>query len=249
MENKNELALIIKESGLEQTKADFLLTNFQSYFEIASEWEKRAKTIVVKDETHTVEMQLARTGRLFLKEKRIAIENSRKSLKEQSLREGKAIDGIANVLKALIVPIEEYLDSQEHFVEIKQKAVTEQLRIEEEKKLELEIIKKAEEDKKEQERIILENEKLKKEIEKKEKLRIANEGKFQLERQKAETEKRAIEEKAQKEKDKAEKDRKLAQEKAETEKNKLIEEQRIMQEKLDSQIECPHCHKKFTLNK
>jgi hypothetical protein len=40
-------------------------------------------------------------------------------LKEQALREGKAVDGIANVLKALIVPLEEHLDKQERFVEIR----------------------------------------------------------------------------------------------------------------------------------
>ncbi len=113
------LAVIVMDSGLDTNKSKFILDEFQGYFAIASEWEARAKTIVVTSEDQKAEMQLARTGRLFLREKRIAIEKARKALKEQALREGKAIDGIANVLKALIEPVEDYLDKQENFAEYK----------------------------------------------------------------------------------------------------------------------------------
>lgn len=140
-EEENQLQVIVKDSGLPQTKADYILEQFQDYFKIAAEWEVKAKGIIVTDESQKTEMEMARVGRLFLKEKRIAIEKSRKKMKEDVLREGKAIDGIANVLKALIVPIEEYLDKQEHFVEIKAKEEAERLRIEEEKKAEEERIK------------------------------------------------------------------------------------------------------------
>jgi hypothetical protein len=78
---------------------------------------------------------MAREGRLFLKEKRVFIEKTRKDLKEQSLREGKAIDGIANVLKALIEPIEKYLEQQEKFIEIQ-----EDNRIEEQKLKRIELL-------------------------------------------------------------------------------------------------------------
>src|SRR3990167_11427401 len=103
---ENQLQVIVKESGLEPTKAKYILEQFSNYFDLADEWTKKAKTIIVTSENQEADMAIARVGRLFLREKRIAIENSRKSLKEQALREGKAIDGIANVLKALIVPIE-----------------------------------------------------------------------------------------------------------------------------------------------
>ena len=116
---ENQLQVIVKDSGLEPTKAKFILDNFQNYFEVADEWTKKAKSILVTNENQTADMEMARVGRLFLREKRIAIEKVRKELKEQALREGKAIDGIANVLKALIVPIEEYLEQQEKLVEIK----------------------------------------------------------------------------------------------------------------------------------
>lgn len=71
---ENQLALIIKESGLEPTKAQIMLENFQDYFQVAAEWERRAKDIVVTSADQKVDMQIARTGRLFLREKRIAIE-------------------------------------------------------------------------------------------------------------------------------------------------------------------------------
>jgi hypothetical protein len=61
----------------------------------------------------------ARTTRLKLKNIRVEVEKTRKDLKEQSLREGKAIDGMANIIKALIIPIEEHLEKQEKFAEIK----------------------------------------------------------------------------------------------------------------------------------
>lgn len=121
----NALVKIVETSGLEKTKADFILEKFQDYFKIASEWETKAKMLIVTSETQVTEMKMAREGRLFLKQKRVDIEKARKELKEQSLREGKAIDGIANVLKALIEPVEQYLEEQEKFVEIKEEKIKE----------------------------------------------------------------------------------------------------------------------------
>ncbi len=92
---EKQLQVIVKESGLEKTKAKFLLDNFKNYFDIADEWDRKAKAIVVTNEDQTEVMQRARDGRLFLKDKRIAIEKARVSLKQQALMEGKAIDGIA----------------------------------------------------------------------------------------------------------------------------------------------------------
>ena len=151
---ENKLEIIVTESGLETSKAQYIIDKFNDYFAIAADWEQRAKTIKVTDENQLVDMQMARTGRLFLREKRIAIEKSRKALKEQSLREGKAIDGIANVLKALIIPIEDYLDEQEHFVEIKEQKKREALLLEaqkreEEEKLENERLDKIAQERKE----------------------------------------------------------------------------------------------------
>ncbi len=115
----SNLQKIVNKSGLDTPKANIILDQFHEYFAMADEWKEKAQNIVVTDASQEVEMKMARSARLFLREKRLAIEKTRKSLKEQALREGKAIDGIANVLKALIVPIEEHLSAQENFIEIK----------------------------------------------------------------------------------------------------------------------------------
>lgn len=255
---ENQLQIIVKESGLEQTKAKYLLDNFTEYFKIADEWALKAKSIVVTDEAQQAEMSMARVGRLFLREKRIAIEKARKELKEQSLREGKAIDGIANVLKALIVPIEEYLEKQEKFIEFKRAAEAEAARIETEKKAEEERIAKEKAEREEQERIRLENERLKKEAE-------AREAQAKQERQAAEEKQRELEEKAAKEREaarqaleaeraraeaarvEAEKKAKAEREKAEAERAAIAEKARLAEEALKNMIECPACHHRFSL--
>lgn len=185
-----ELEVIVQKSGLDSTKANELLTKFSDYFDIAAEWELKAKAIVVTDESQTVDMQMARAGRLFLKEKRVAVEKTRKEMKAQALREGKAIDGIANVLKALIIPIEEHLDQQEHFVEIRaKKAEDERLRLVAEKE-EADRVAKEKAEREKQERIRVENEKLKVEAVEKDRL-IAKE---KAKADKAEKERQVVEE-------------------------------------------------------
>jgi len=255
---ENELQVIVKESGLEETKAQVILSKFQDYFAIASEWEAKAKNIVVTSANQKPEMEMARVGRLFLKEKRTAIEKARKELKEQALREGKAIDGIANVLKALIVPVEEYLEKQEKFVEIQEAAKAEALRIEVEKRIEEERIAKEKEVAAEQERIRVENERLKQEAVEREK-KIAEERKAQeialnAERAKADAERKELEAKAKAEREAAEAKAKAEQEKQakilaeqKTKADAEKEEKERLEELLKSMVECPKCHHKFSI--
>lgn len=129
---QNQLAIIINESGLEKTKGQILLENFSNYFEIAGEWEKKISAINVTDISQTAEMKMAGEARKFLKAKRIEVENTRKQLKEQSLREGQTIDSIAKILKNLIEPLEEKASNIEKFAEIKlaeQKAELKEIRL------------------------------------------------------------------------------------------------------------------------
>lgn len=259
--SENKLELLVRDSGLVPAKAQFILERFQDYFKIAAEWEVKARAVVVRDEHDRTSMDMARVGRLFLREKRVAIEKARKELKEQALREGKAIDGIANVLKALIEPIEEYLDQQEHFIEIKAAAEAEAKRIEDERRMEEERIAKEKAITEENERIRVENERLRKEAaekeaalkaerERNEQARKAAEEKARREQEAKERElaaakaeaaakQKALEDKARKEREKAEAEKKAAEEKVKAEKRRL----EIV---LASQIECPYCRKKFT---
>lgn len=127
---ENQLTIAIQESGLEKTKAQVLLDNFSNYFEIASDWELKAKSLIVTSIEQRTEMKMAGEGRKFLKEKRLAVEKTRKSLKESALREGQTIDAIAKILTNLIVPIEETLGNIEKYAEIKESERLESLKIE-----------------------------------------------------------------------------------------------------------------------
>lgn len=186
----SQLEQIVQESGLETTKAQVILGQFKDYFDIAGEWEEKAKAIVVTDASQTADMEMARVGRLFLREKRIAIEKTRKELKEQSLREGKAIDGLANVLKALIVPTEEYLEKQEKFVELQEKAIRDAKQKEIERRMEEERLAEEKKKAEEFEKTRLENERLRKEAAEKEKAFAAERAEAEAARQKAEREAR-----------------------------------------------------------
>lgn len=120
MENRNKLVELIKGSNLDETKANYILNNFQSYFQIAKEWEEKARELVITDISQLAEMKQAREGRLFLREKRILLEKSRKELKDASLQEGRTIDAIAKMLTELIEPTENYLEEQENFAKVQQ---------------------------------------------------------------------------------------------------------------------------------
>ena len=117
---ENGLTKLVAESGLDKTKTQVLLENFSDYFEIASDWEKKASMLIVDNVEQKTEMKMAREGRLFLKQKRIAVEKTRKILKENALREGQTIDAIAKVLTNLIIPIEKDLEEKEKFAEIQE---------------------------------------------------------------------------------------------------------------------------------
>lgn len=250
----NQLQVIVQESGLDSTKADILLNRFRDFFDIASEWEKKAEKIIVTDASHKDQMKEARMGRLFLREKRISLEKTRKELKEQSLRESKAIDGIANILKALIVPLEKYLESQENFVEIEaQKVATiERKRLEDE--AEKKRLAEEEEAKAERKRIKAENDRLLKEAEENKRLLEEERAKADKERLKLEAEKRKQEDEAaaalKLEKEKADKAQAEVERlealklKEETERVAQLE---VVEETQATEIECPHCHKTFAL--
>ncbi len=264
MSNKNELQVIVAESGLEPSKAQVMLDKFSEYFKLAAEWEQKAKAIVVTDESQVTEMKMARVGRLMLKEKRVELEKTRKSLKEQALREGKAIDGIANALKAVIVPIEEDLYNKEHFVEHKRAAEEEARRIEADRLL----TEKEEADRVAREKEIkeqaAENIRLKKEADEREaaaeKERKAAARKLAAEQDKRAAERKIAEEAARKDRETAEarvaeerrkaavdaeRVRKETERKAELEREELAKKH-AEEMRLASMVTCPHCGKQFS---
>ncbi len=92
--------------------------SFNPYFEKAQAIEEKAKLIVVTSVDQKKEMKEARAMRLEIKKIRLETESKRKDMKAESLRKGKAIDGMANIIKFLVVPTEEYLLKQENFAKV-----------------------------------------------------------------------------------------------------------------------------------
>ncbi len=121
------IEVIISKSGLPEPEKKTLKEKFIPFYKVTEEWSQKAKTIVVIDETQTDLMKQAREGRLFLKDKRNRIEDLRKELKEESLRKGQTIDLIAKTLKGLIEPIEDHLEKQEKYIEIKKALAIQEL--------------------------------------------------------------------------------------------------------------------------
>ena len=120
MTMENQLVQTINEAGVEESTAITLQNSFMPFFQKANEWKEKASQLVVTDVSQTREMKMAREARLALREIRIDADKTRKALKEDSLRYGKAVQGVYNVIEYLIVPIEKHLEEQEKFAEIQE---------------------------------------------------------------------------------------------------------------------------------
>lgn len=119
---KDEMQIITVEEANQLPKevVTDLQSNFNPLFQQAQEWKKKAEGLVVKDASETEKMKEAREARLELKRIRVDADKVRKQLKEESLLKGKAIDGMYNIIKFLIQPIEQHLEEQEKFIEIQE---------------------------------------------------------------------------------------------------------------------------------
>ena len=153
IEPSKELAIKIKEFNLAPTDASFLLGKHEQDFKNVAIWAKKASKIIVTDESQKVIMEEARTGRLFLASIRNEVERNRKALKEDSLRRGKAIDGVANFIKDLIIPTEEHLKRQEDFVELREKAKNDAILAKAKAEEDAELLKKQQAEREELERL------------------------------------------------------------------------------------------------
>lgn len=122
MTKKNDQAVELRQKfaqedfGLTVEKQNELADRFNPFMETVNGLIATAATIKVESVADFEAMQLARTTRLSLKAVRVDVEKTRKDLKEASMREGKAIDGMANIIKYLIVPAEKQLQDHEDFV-------------------------------------------------------------------------------------------------------------------------------------
>ncbi len=124
----DQLMKVATDVGLPHQKALLLLDEFKRFFEEIGAWEVEAFRIVVTNDTQTAIMKKAGDGRKKVQRIRKDLEDSRVLQKRNALMEGKAIDGMANIIKAIIKPIEEHLYAQEHFVKIRDAAIEKERR-------------------------------------------------------------------------------------------------------------------------
>jgi len=127
--DQNELSLVISRSEVEPSTALALNNSFLPMFERAKEWSDKARSLKVTNASQVREMRMAREARLALKDIRIEAEKTKKALKEDSIKYGRAVQGVYNVIEDLIVPTEQYLKEQEDFVIIQEEKRLEALRV------------------------------------------------------------------------------------------------------------------------
>lgn len=233
-----------------------LKNEFLPFFEQAEEWKEKAEKLVVTDISQKEEMSQAREARLALKKIRTSTENKRKELKEESLRKGKAIDGMANVIKYLITPIEEHLQKQEDFEKLENERIAAELNSKREIELSqyevetsfydlgkmpeesykqlLENSRLAFEARKEAERKAEEERIAKEKAEREEQERIRKEN----EKLKAEAEARAKEEEKRRAKEEAERKEREEKERKEREKQEaILRKEREAREKIEAELQ------------
>lgn len=112
-----QMIQVIRQYEIEPTTAEMLESVFLPYLKAAQSWADQAMKIQVNSITQTREMKFAKAARLGLRDIRLAAENSRKKLKEDSLRQGNAIQGMYNIVLAVVSPAEKHCQDQELFAE------------------------------------------------------------------------------------------------------------------------------------
>ena len=110
----SELAAIVKREQLPEGPATLLTKTFGPLHTKLTSTLESAKAVHGTGE-NAIDRKLARECRLALREVRCSIEGVRKDAKADALRYGKAVDGMANVLKFLCEPEEERLEAIEQF--------------------------------------------------------------------------------------------------------------------------------------
>jgi hypothetical protein len=109
---------VVRQSGVEDSTARMLEDVFLPFLKQAEDWANQSKNIVVTDITQTREMKFARQARLGLRDIRLQADKRRKELKEDSIRYGKAVQGMYNIIDSVIAPAEKHCEEQEKFAEV-----------------------------------------------------------------------------------------------------------------------------------
>jgi hypothetical protein len=94
-----------------------IAAQFGGFYEQAETWRQKALAIKVTSVADKENIAAAREARLALKNIRVGAEKTRKAMKEDSLRYGRAVDGAYNMLEHVVKPLEAHLEEQERIAE------------------------------------------------------------------------------------------------------------------------------------
>lgn len=132
---KFEIIVSEQTKELQVSTGQELITAYKDWFDQAYDLIQAAEKVKVDSSDQLEEMAKSRGLRLALVKVRTGVDKLRKQLKDESLKKSRAIDGIANVLKFMVEPIETRLLEQEQFAERRQQERKDALRKDRESQL------------------------------------------------------------------------------------------------------------------
>ena len=121
----NVLVELIAQTGLRSEKAEVLISSYSELSSDIESWKLKNEGLQITSIDDKASIEMAKVAYKHIKSIRIDIEKTRKRLKEDSKKEGEAIDSIAKVLNNLVSPLEISLSEKAKYVELheaKQKA-------------------------------------------------------------------------------------------------------------------------------
>lgn len=113
----NSLLKAVEESGVAPNVAEFIVNSFAEYYGDATPIVATGYNLVVTSAEQKGLMKEARNLRLQLRDIRLKADKTRKELKEDSTRYGKAVQAAYNILAAQVEDLEAHLQKQENFEE------------------------------------------------------------------------------------------------------------------------------------
>lgn len=125
VQSNNVLVELIAQTGLRNEKAEVLISSYSELSSDIESWKLKNESLQIASIDDKASIEMAKVAYKHIKSIRIDIEKTRKRLKEDSKKEGEAIDSIAKVLSSLVSPLEISLSEKAKYVELheaKQKA-------------------------------------------------------------------------------------------------------------------------------
>lgn len=114
---ETNLVTILDRNGLDVAIKKTITEQFLPYLAELNELRDQVIEIRVTDIAQVDEMKAAKQARRLLQKIRTSADKTRQTLKEDSLKYGRAVQEVYNAIKDQIVPLEDYLREQEEYVE------------------------------------------------------------------------------------------------------------------------------------